>query len=151
MAMKPLALGEVQLPPQFQYNHLLLNVIQETINSAFTQDIPGIIENIFQRCEHSTKEGNKIKYNLLSYECFFVISYSVGLLFWIGIFIQNQVHGRIDGVEVTRESLQKTEERLNKRVDTLEAQLSTSQVNQQRFEIQLQEMQVCVTSDFILF
>ena len=58
MAMKPLALGEVQLPPQ--YTHLLCNVIQETINSAFT-NIPGIIENIFQRCERSTKEGNKIK------------------------------------------------------------------------------------------
>ncbi len=111
------------------------------------------------------------------------------MLFWIGIFIQNQVHGRIDGVEVTRESLQKTEESLNKRFDTLEelstqkqvhgridgveenlkkteeslnkrfdtleAQLSTNQGNQQRFEIQqiqiqLQEMQVCV-SDLILF
>jgi hypothetical protein len=59
MAMKPLALGEVQLPPQ--YNHLLCNVLQETINSAFTQNIPEIIENIFQRCERSTKEGNKIK------------------------------------------------------------------------------------------
>nr|CAH0111236.1 unnamed protein product [Daphnia galeata] len=92
MAMKPLALGEVQLPPQ--YNHLLLNVIQETINSAFT-NIPGIIENIFQRCERSTKE----------------------------------VHGRIDGVEVTRESLQKTEENLNKRFDTLEELSTQKQVH----------------------